>query len=271
MKKHELRAIRLLEMLHLNKRLDVRTVAANLSISEATARRFFSQMEEEGKVIRVHGGVQLAPQLGYEYSFRVQAAQREREKALIGAAVAPLVQDGDRIFLDSGTTVLKLAEALALRLRTGELTDIIVLTNSAIHVETVARWCKVILTGGEVRVERLDLCGSVAEKSLLQFHVDKAFLGADAISLTGGVMTTDERTARMNEIAVDRAAHCLVLADSQKFAKTSFASYASFDRIETIYTDDGLPECTLEAFRKAGARIEVIRPGAAGTEAEARA
>ena len=68
--KHELRTIRLMEMLQSQKRLNVQYRGHTLDISEATARRLFSQLEEEGKIIRVHGGVQLAPQLGYDYSFR---------------------------------------------------------------------------------------------------------------------------------------------------------------------------------------------------------
>ena len=254
-----MRTNRLLEMLQLNKRVDVRTVAESLDISEATARRFFSQLEDEGKVIRVHGGVQLAPQLGYDYSFRVQASHRQKQKALIGAHAAELVRDGDRIFLDSGTTVLKLAEALALRLRTGQLKSLVVLTNSITHVETVARWCKVILIGGEIRVERLDVCGSVAEKTLMMFHLDKAFFGADAVSLAGGCMTTDERTSTMNEIVVERSERCYVLVDSHKFGKSSFIRYAPFNQIETIFTDPGLDREELSRYAEAGARIEVVR------------
>jgi len=257
--KYERRAIKLLEMLQLNKRLDVKTVANSLSISEATARRFFSQLEDEGKVIRVHGGVQLAQALGYDYSFRVQAAHRQEQKALIGAQAAELVADEDRIFLDSGTTVLKLAEALSLKVQTGELKDIVVLTNSISHVETVARWCKVILVGGEIRAERLDVCGSVAEKTLMLFHLDKAFLGADAISVTGGCMTTDERTSTINELVVERAEKSYVLADSSKFNKTSFIRYASIEEIDTIFTDSGIGSDTLEVYRKAGVHIEIVR------------
>jgi len=258
MNKHELRSIRLLEMLQSSKRLNVQSVARSLSISEATARRFFSQLEEEGKVIRVHGGVQLAPQLGYDYSFRASAAHHQRQKQLIGARAADLVRDGERIFLDSGTTVLKLAETLSLRIQTGGLKDLVVLTNSVTHLETVARWCKVILIGGELRVERLDVCGSLAETNLEQFHVSRAFLGADAVSLTGGFMTTDERTSRMNQCVVERADHAYVLADSSKFGRSSFVQYAGFGQVETVFTDAGLGKGALAAFTAAGARIQTV-------------
>jgi DeoR/GlpR family transcriptional regulator of sugar metabolism len=256
--KHELRSIRLLEMLQQDKRLNVQSVARSLAISEATARRFFSQLEKEGKVIRVHGGVQLAPQLGYDYSFRASAAQNQRQKQLIGLRAADLVSDGERIFLDSGTTVVKLAETLAFRIQTGALRNLVVLTNSVTHLETIARWCKVILIGGEIRVERLDVCGSLAETNLQMFHVHKAFLGADAISLSGGFMTTDERTARMNRLVVERADHAYVLADSSKFGRSSFVQYAGFHEVETVFTDSGLGREELQAFAEAGARIQTV-------------
>jgi len=258
MNKHELRSIRLLEMLHSSKRLGVKSVARSLAISEATARRFFSQMEEEGKVIRVHGGVQLAPQLGYDYSFRASAAHHQRQKQLIGAQAAGLVRDGERVFLDSGTTVLKLAETLSLRIQTGALKNLVVLTNSLTHLETLARWCKVILIGGEIRVERRDVCGTLAETNLQAFHVNRAFLGADAVSLNGGFMTTDERTSKMNQCVVERADHAYVLVDSSKFGRSSFVQYADFGQVETVFTDAGLARETLAAYLAAGARIQTV-------------
>ena len=98
-------------------------------------------------------------------------------------------------------------------------------------------------------------------KSLLK-QIDeppKAFFGADAISLTGGCMTTDERTSTMNEIVVERAERCYVLVDSHKFGKTSFIRYASFGQIDTIFTDPGLDREALKQYGEAGARIEVAR------------
>ena len=258
MNKHELRSIRLLEMLQHSKRLNVQSVARSLAISEATARRFFSQLEGEGKVIRVHGGVQLAPQLGYDYSFRASAAHHQRQKQMIGLRAAELVRDGEHIFLDSGTTVLKLAETLSMRIQTGALRNLVVLTNSVTHLETIARWCKVILIGGEIRVERLDVCGSLAETNLQMFHVNKAFLGADAVSLSAGFMTTDERTAKMNQIVVERADHAYVLVDSSKFGKSSFVQYAGLEQVETVFTDPGLSRENLKAYAEAGARIQTV-------------
>ena len=256
MTKAEKRAIQLLEMLQVNKKLDVKTVSAALKISEATVRRMFSQLEEEGKVIRTHGGVQLAPLLGHDYSFRLSVQHRSREKIAIGNEAAKLVQDNDRIFLDSGTTVLRLAEALNVRIQTGELNNIVVLTNSLTHIETIAQICRVILIGGEIRAERRDVCGAIAEKALKMFHVDKAFFGADAISLKGGLMTTDERTARMNEIVITHAESTYVLEDSEKFDKKSFITYAELNTITAIYTDNKVRKDIIGRF--AENKIDIV-------------
>jgi DeoR family fructose operon transcriptional repressor len=258
MTKADLRAMKLLESLQLNKRLDVRTVAEDLNISEATVRRLFAKLEEEGKVIRVHGGVQLAPKLGFDYSYRVSALHRKREKTIIGNAVVKVIQNNERLFIDSGTTALKLAEALSLKIQAGELKDIVVLTNSLTNIDTLANWCKVILIGGEIRIERRDVCGAIAEKNLTLFHVNRAFFGADAISLKGGFMTTDERTSKMNEIIMAHSEHIYVLADSEKFDRSSFITYSGIQDVTAIYTDSGIDKGVLDKYLNAGAKIEIV-------------
>jgi len=256
MTKRELRDMKLMEMLRLNNRLDVAGVAASLGVSEATVRRLFARFEEEGKAIRVFGGIQLAPPYAHDYSYRVAASHRSREKEAIGRWAAELVESNDRLFLDSGTTVLKLAEALSLRLQSGSLRDIVVLTNSLFLIDSLARQCKVILIGGEIRHDRRDVCGAVAEKSVAMFHVTKAFLGADAVHIQQGFMTTDERTAKMNELIVARADAVYVLADSHKFHTTSFVAYAPLAAARCIVTDGELSEKVRADFRQAGVSLE---------------
>lgn len=258
MKKSEMRTSRLMEMLQLNKRLGVKTVADTLGVSVATVRRLLARLETEGKVIRTHGGARLSPHLGTDYSYYISSTHRSREKALIGRAAAETVAAGDRLFLDSGTTVLKLAESLSLRLQAGSLKNIVVLTNSLALVEAVARWCKVLLVGGEVRVERRDVWGPITEETLRQFRVSKAFLGADAVHISSGFMTTDESTAKMNEIVLRNSTHAYVLADSEKFTRDSFVRYAALTEAESIFTDSGIALDVLQGFRDAGARVVVV-------------
>jgi DeoR family fructose operon transcriptional repressor len=93
----------------------------------------------------------------------------------------------------------------------------------------------------------------------MMFHVDKAFFGADAISLEGGFMATDERTAKMNEVVMGQADQAYVLTDSEKFNTSSFISYAPLNAADTVFTDDSIDQETLDAFTNAGAHIEVVK------------
>ncbi len=124
MNKQKLREIKLLELLKSRGRLNVATVTAELKISEATACRFFAKLEKESKLLRIHGGVQAAPELSNDYSFRLSVAQNLKQKEAIGKAAAAIVKSGSHLFMDAGTTVLKMAEALSLRLQTGEIKNI---------------------------------------------------------------------------------------------------------------------------------------------------
>lgn len=257
MTKTDVRIIKLVELLQNQRKADVETISVEFGISEATVRRLFAQAEDQGKVIRVHGGVQLSPLVGHDYSYRISASYRSKQKTFIGNSAVSLVRDNESVFLDSGTTVLKLAEALSVRIQTGKLKGLVVLTNSLTHVETLASWCKVILLGGEIRVERRDVCGSLAEKIIHLFHVDKAFFGADAVSIQAGFMTTDERTSRISELIMQRADKSYVLVDSAKFDTNSFVRFAGVDEIDLVFTDDELTQEQQVRYRNAGAKLSI--------------
>ena len=257
MGKLEKRTAKLIGLLQSAEKLDIATVVSALKISEATARRLFTLLENDGKVIRIHGGIRLAQELEYDYSFRRLASTRKEQKTAIGETATDLVNNGDRLFLDSGTTILRFAEALSRKIQAGELKGVSVVTNSLSYIETLSDCCKVILTGGEIRTERRDVCGSVSEKNLTQYQFDKVFLGADAINLENGFMTSDEKTAEICRIAISNSEQAFVLADSEKFNRKSFVSYADIGSIREIVTDDKIDQKTRKAFEKKGIKIRI--------------
>ena len=221
-------------------KLNVIEVSKLIDVSEATTRRLFVQLEKEGLVIRTFGGIQLRRSSGASYSFNLSSSLHTREKIAIGNRAILEVSAGDQIFLDSGTTVLAMAQCLARRMESERIEDVRILTNSLILTDLLTPYCKVVLIGGEIRPERRDTCGFVAEEMLKRLHVKKAFLGCDALHFTSGFMTTDERTARMNEIIIANASKVYILADSSKIGETSFVSYSTFDRIDACIVDSAL-------------------------------
>ena len=107
-------------------------------------------------------------------------------------------------------------------------------------------------------MERRDVWGPITEETLRQFHVSKAFLGADAVHIRSGFMTTDESTAKMNEIILRNTSHAFVLADAEKFGRDSFIRYSGLGEVEAVFTDPGISQELLEEFQEAGARIQVV-------------
>lgn len=248
----------LLDILRAENQLTVEEVCRRLSVSESTARRMFSELEHEGVVLRLHGGVCLVPAASHDYSYSDSLLQHEGAKEALGRAAASLVASGERVFLDSGTTIVKLAQALATRIIVGEVESVVVVTNSLPNTVPLSPVCRVILVGGEVREQRRDVCGALAETALGNLHVHSAFLGADAIHLRHGLMTTDERAARMNEIVIDHSDRAVVVADSSKFGKSSFASYAAIDQVNAIFTDSGISSEVIDEFTDIAAELKVV-------------
>jgi DeoR/GlpR family transcriptional regulator of sugar metabolism len=242
-----------LDALEARTKLNVLEVSKLIDVSEATVRRLFVQLEKEGLVIRTFGGIQLRRSTQASYSFATSAALHTREKLLIGSRAALEVASGDHIFMDSGTTVQAMAQALARRIEQESLEDIRVLSNSLTLTDILTPFCKVVMIGGEVRPERRDTCGFIAEEMLKRLHVRKAFLGCDALHFTSGFMTTDERTARLNEIIITNATQVLILMDSSKVGGASFVSYGSLDCAHTCIVDPGL---TAEQAERLSARVK---------------
>lgn len=257
MSKFEIRETRLLEMLSEMKRIDVKTVVDALKVSEATARRLFADLEKQGRLIRVHGGVQATIEGAPDYSFRLSNVHGVLEKTAIGEEAAKCVNTGDCIYLDSGTTILKMAKALATRLKLEEIRNVSILTNSLPCIESLGEITDVIFSGGIYRPSRRDFCGPLAEKNLTLYRFDKAFLGVDAISSAGDLLTTDDRTAVLNEMVIRNSVESFVLADSSKFNEKAFVAYARMGNMKTtLITDKNLKPGILKKIR--GMKVKLI-------------
>ncbi len=258
MSKIQLREQKLMELLQNYRKLDIKQVAQWLKVSDTTARRMCSKLEESQKVIRLHGGVQLSEQYLNDYSYHNKEMRFLHEKVAIGKYCASLIESGERIFCDSGTTVHQFVLSLINRIKKKEIQDVVILSNSLANFDPIANYCKVILLGGEVRLSRLDVCGSISEDVLKKFHITKAMLGADAVNSRKGFMTTDERTGRMNEIVLADADSSYVLCDSSKFEKSSFISYAAPELITQVVTDWNITDQVKLLYSQIGFNLKIL-------------
>lgn len=163
--------------------------------SESTIRRDLNDLENKGLIVREHGGAALRN--NYEESVDDKSTLYTDEKEEIGKYAASLVQNGDCIFLDAGTTIFHIIKYL-------ENKDILVVTNGINHLEELKRYnIRTYLTGGLIKFKTKALIGRETIKTLVDYNFDKCFLGVNSISLEKGYTTPDPEEAFVKSTAKD--------------------------------------------------------------------
>jgi DeoR family transcriptional regulator, fructose operon transcriptional repressor len=199
--------------------------------SESTIRRDLSQLQREKKLKRVHGGASLTHQKSEELSVFEKSERNALEKEKIARYACDLVETGDCIYLDAGTTTLRMIPHLKNK-------EITVVTNAISHLEALSEnEIKTYLIGGLVKSKTKALVGSSAIKSLSAYRFDKVFLGINGIHIEAGFTTPDPEEAAVKSLAISLSQKAFILADHTKFHETSFSKAAELSEA-IIITDD---------------------------------
>lgn len=231
----------------------VKALSEKFNVSEVTIRNDLEQLEKKNLLIRARGGA-LKVETGVAVDQRLADKNRIhfQEKARIGKRAAQLIFESNTIIIDSGSTTAEMVKNLP------QLQDLTVITNAlniANQLMTIPQ-INMIIPGGFLRKNSLSLVGPQAEKSLRNFNVDKAFLGVDGFDTRNGIFTPNVEEARLNEIMIEISREVILLADSSKFKKRSFAFICSIHQIDKVITDSGIPDDDLKRLQDAG--VEVI-------------
>lgn len=228
----------------------VEDLCRQLKVSAATVRRDLDQLERNGAIRRVHGGAVSVESRLEEPVFENKTAQAVREKRRIAEAALPFVGAGETIYLDGGSTVLELARLLRDR------SNLTVVTNSlhAAH-ELAGRGPRLIVVGGELRRLSQTLVGPLTRLLLQELHLDKAFMGTIGFSAQEGLTTTDPSEAFTKLAVMGQSRQVIVLADSSKAGKVSFASAGRWENVQVLITDKK-PDFTKDLVGKG---IKIIR------------
>ena len=230
-------------------RLNLSQAVRLLNVSESTARRFFGGLESDGLAVRNYGGIQLSVNRTAEfYSFNLEEGQHIEQKKMIAAYAIGLVDDGDTIYIDSGTTLSHFSTMLSERLKSKKLNHVTIVTNSINNINILHNHEGLILIGGEYREYRKDFYGYIAEETIKMLRFKKCFLGCDGYSPAFGFSTTDFYTARLNEIVLGNSEKSYVLMDSSKYKRSSVVSYSKKSGVGTLITDAALPAGAIEIF-----------------------
>jgi DeoR/GlpR family transcriptional regulator of sugar metabolism len=223
-----------LEYIQQNRSGRIDKLAALLDVSEATIRRDLFLLETDGLVKRSHGGAVLPEaSTSFEHLYQEKSLLYSEEKQLIGKEAAALVSDGETLILDSGSTVLTLAQCLTRCKNLTIITHDLYIAGLAYDPSTT-----VIVTGGIVRGGFNVLIGSIAENFIRQVKVNKTFLGADAVDLDQGVTNATFNEVPIKQLSVAAASQVILLADHTKFGKTALVKVCAIDRLNQVITDE---------------------------------
>ncbi|MFO3795808.1 MAG: DeoR/GlpR family DNA-binding transcription regulator [Anaerolineales bacterium] len=241
----------ILQILARNQRVSVVELCETFDISEATARRDLETLAEQGKIQRVHGGAVMLKQAPPEAPLLQREQEQSFEKQRIGQAAAALVEDGETVFIASGTTTLEVARHLRTR------QNLTVITNSLPVMNTLANLPGITLIGigGLLRQSELSFIGHIAEQAIAELRADKVILGVHALSIEHG-LTSDYLPETLTDRAILKIGRQVILvADHTKFDSVSPAFVAPLSSIHHLVTDSAAPPEFIEAVRQMGIAV----------------
>src|SRR5918996_733267 len=257
----EERKQRILAALHQKPAVRVSDLGRALRVSAASIRRDLADLERSGLLKRAHGGAVSARMAAIEPSLAEKEDQYQAEKAAIARLAATLVQPGDTIFLDAGSTTRQIAREL--RYHPG----LTVVTNALnIAWELASSDLDLLVTGGQVRRGILSQVGPLADHVIGAVHVDKLFLAANGVDINKGVTTPNLQEAQTKRAMVERASEVILVADHSKFGRVTFGRICGLDRIHRVISDDRLPERFATALGQRGVKVHVASTAARVTE-----
>ena len=230
----------------------LKTDTQHLGVSEATVRRDLDRLQQQGWLQRTHGGAVLVARAAPEPPVLHRTGENADEKRRIGKAAAALIQDGDTVFIGSGTATLEVAKHLVGRERITVITNAFTVTNTLAQEEGIT----VLSTGGFVRSSELSFIGYIAEQALQELRPQKVIMGIRAISLTDRLTNDYVPEVSTDRVIIRSAPEVILVADYSKFGKVSTAFVAPVTAIHKIVTDSRTPSEILGQLRRMG--IEVI-------------
>lgn len=227
-------------------------LAEQLDASAATVRRDLLKLEADGLLTRVHGGAVIEDEQPSEDQppFDEAAGVRVAAKDAIAARAAAMIEDGQSIILDSGTTVHR----LALQLRGRRLT--VITNNLAVYDELYGDDAiDLMLLGGMVIRESRMLDGFMAEDNLRQVHADWLFMGACGLRLGGQVMDTTPAEVPARRAMIAAGDKVVLLADKSKFPGTGMVKICGPEDLYALVTDAPEDGATCVALSEADVRV----------------
>ena len=233
----------------------VSDLARRFKVSEVTIRSDLAALADIGALVRIHGGA-LPPGESEELPITVKQTLYHAEKVRIAAAAAGLIQDGETVILDSGTTTAEIAR----QIRGLKLRAINVVTN-ALNIAVLlanAHHVNLIIPGGVLRRKSWSLSGPQAEQALGELQADRLFLGVDSLDPEIGLMTPYVLEAKLNAMMIRIARQTVAVTDSSKLLRRNLSVIAPVEQVHLLITDRAAAPDAVTAIRARGVEVRLV-------------
>jgi DeoR family transcriptional regulator, fructose operon transcriptional repressor len=247
----QIRKQKIIEIIEQNGVVDVKELATELAISEITIRRDLTVLAEQGLLIRTHGGAMKVSLGQMPISFAQKSAINAGLKDELCSIAASLIQEGDVVFLDCGSTIFRICPFI-------RNLKIQVVTNSLpIINELIGSQVNLNFTGGEIDAELQAAHGTMAAEHFWRYKANKAFLGVAGISLKNGLSASSEKEAAICQAITANAKESFFLCDSSKLERDRYFPFAGISSVKNLILDSQTPSELAEQYQSAG--INVIK------------
>ena len=250
----------LLELVSERGHVSIADVTEALGVSAATARRDISHLADQRLVTRTHGG---ATALGssYELPLKYKIARHADAKLAIARATVELLGPGVTVAMNGGTTTTEVARAIGRHPDLAAAGAGVTVVTNALNIAyelSIRPNVTIVVVGGTARSQSYELVGPLSDGVLSRINVDVAVLGVDGLS-ADGLSTIHPAEARMSADLIQAARRVVVVTDSSKLGRSTFAKIADLDAVDTLVTEAPVEGALAEALSAAG--VEVLVAG----------
>lgn len=241
------RRLKIIKDISENDKISVSELATKYGVSQVTIRNDLKALQEHGLIRRVHGGAsseKIANRFDSNYEIKLRIAEKAAE----------LVESGETIMIESGSTNALLAKKL------GQTKDVTIVTNSyfiANYVRDFPR-LKVVLLGGDFQPDSEVCVGPLTRQSMQSYYVDKLFIGSDGFSEKEGFTSNNLQRAEVVTAMAKRANLAIILTDSSKFTQRGVARQLPISEVSMVITDEGIPEQARAALARNNVQLITI-------------
>jgi DeoR family transcriptional regulator of aga operon len=246
----------IVELVEQQGRATVEELATRFGTSTVTIRADLDALARNSAIARSHGGALPVSSAANDTPLSIKETRWHAQKLRIGQAAAKMIQDGETIILDSGSTTVEIARQIR-QMKFESLTVITNALNIAMELSGMPQ-IRVMMLGGMLRQTSYSLVGPDAEQALAKLSADRLFLGVDGLDPEVGVTTPDRLEAALNALMIRVSRQTIAVLDASKLGQRSLSVITPVKNLDMVISDSSAPAETVEALRAAGVQVVLV-------------